>query len=287
MIAEQEYGVQLGRIKNLPPLPEISLRIVNTVNDPDVSVNDVVEVLSLSPSLVARLLGLANSAYFGYPGKISDLRKAIIQVLGLNLVKSLSLSIALNVQLDSRKCQAFDAHYYWIQALTAAVLAQKISAKSSDRLFQPAAVYTSGLLLNIGILAGVYLFPEKMQEILERCQQSGSSVKAEIHTAIGLTHYQLGYLLLNRWRLPLLYQVVAKEFGNPTYRGEERSLIVLHRISQNLSSSISKGKPADIGQFQTELDLLSVEAAHVLLATEQVAASVNDIQELAAIICGS
>lgn len=282
--SELDYRIQLGKVKNLPPLPEVSLRIMNAVNNPDVSVDEVVEVLSLSPSLVARLLGLANSAYFGYSGKINDLRKAIIQVLGLNLVKSLSLSIALNVQLDTRKCQAFDAHFYWLQALTTAVLAQKLSAKTQSDVLQPATVYTSGLLLNIGVLAAVYLFPETMQEIFARCQQSGQSLKEGVCNAIGVSHYKLGYLLLNRWRLPTIYQTVVKEFENPDFGESEMSLISLHRVSQAMASLINKGVTVDIDLYKAELDLLSIPAGYATAVVEQIVTSRDDIQELATII---
>jgi hypothetical protein len=57
---------------------------------------------------VGRLLGLANSAYFGCTTEITDLRVAIIRVLGLNLVRSLTIGVLLNMELDTRKCSQFN-----------------------------------------------------------------------------------------------------------------------------------------------------------------------------------
>lgn len=282
--SEQEYEAQLGKIKNLPTLPEASLRIMNAVNDPEVSVDEVVDVLFLSPSLVARLMGLANSAYFCYPGKITDLRVAIIRVLGLNLVKSLALGIALNVQLDAKKCQAFDQHFYWVHALTTAVLAQKLAAKSDLDLPRPETIYTSGLLLNIGELVVAFLFPEKMQEILSRCQQSGQSLHDGIRNALGVGHFKLGYILLSHWHVPAPYQTIVKELDNDGYDGELMPLLVLLRLSHGIAAIIARGLPIDMAEYKNELDWLVISVDHASMVVDRVAANRNDIAELAAVI---
>ena len=106
--------LQINKLKNLPALPEASTRILDAINDPEIPIEQLAEVLSLSPSVVARLLGLANSAYFGQSRTISSLPTAIFQVLGLDLVKTLTLGIILNVQFDTRKCQSFDTKYFWM-----------------------------------------------------------------------------------------------------------------------------------------------------------------------------
>ncbi|WP_305907729.1 HDOD domain-containing protein [Methylomarinum sp. Ch1-1] len=286
MNSKQDYQLRLNRIKNLPPLPEASLRIIDAVNDPDISVNELVDVLSLSPSLVARLLGLANSAYFGCSGKISDLRKAIIQVLGLNLVKSLSLSIALNVHLDIRKCPGFNADDHWSQALMTAVFAQKLSSKNQNEFDSSATVYTSGLLLNIGMLVAVFLFPESMNDIFGRSDKSIHYVHENIRHSFGVTHYRLGYLLLNKWRLPPVYQAVLKEFDNPGYRGKVAQLIELIKLSQALTITINSDAPFTLSDYQVALDRLSLSAEDLIAAIDEVKEHKNNIRELAAIISG-
>jgi HD-like signal output (HDOD) protein len=284
--SEQDCQLQLYKIKNLPPLPEASLRILSAVNDPEITINELVEVLSLSPSLVARLLGLANSAYFGQAGQIKDLRKAIIQVLGLNLVKSFSLSIALNVQLDTKKCSTFRSDYHWSRSLTTAVLAQKLSVSIKDELMLPTTVYTSGLLLNIGILVAVFLFPEGMNDIFINCEKSNTSVVTGIRQKFGEDSFKLGFHLLNKWHLPVVYQNVLKEFGTPDYSGDEKRLIVLLQLSQSLSKIINEGKPLEISQFYAMLNDLPLSSEKLISVVKEIVDSRKDIQELAAIISG-
>lgn len=286
MKPEHETLLQLNKIKNLPPLPEVSVKIIQLVNDPDVAVKQMVEVLSLSPSLVARILGLANSAYFGCAGTIFDLRTAIIR-LGLNLVKSLSLSIALNVQLDARKCPAFDVDYYWHHSLVCAVLAQKISAKTrftGDAITQ-STVYTSALLLNIGMLLLAFLIPERLQEILVQYEDSGDSLHDEIRRSLGASHYQFGYHLLHQWGLPQLYQNVLRNFESSSAQKDEMQLISLQQLSQSIAGLILDEVQIEIADFQSTAEQLGLSVEQLSSAVQFVADSKNQIKELAAIIC--
>ena len=54
MNKENDILLEISKIKNLPPLPESSIRIISAVNDPDIPVDALVDVLALSPVLVAR-----------------------------------------------------------------------------------------------------------------------------------------------------------------------------------------------------------------------------------------
>ena len=273
-------------IKNLPPLPELSLKIINTMNDPDVSVDDVVKVISVCPTLVARLLGLANSAYFGRSVPINDLRIAIIQVLGLNLVKSLSLSLALNVALDTQACPSFDSEYYWAKAFLRAVLAQKLADRSNHELLEPNIVYTSALLLDIGMLVAIYLAPEELDKMFDLCDKDEQCLNEAIVSYLGEEHYYLGYQLLNRWHLPEIYKVSFKEFCNNDYSGLEKHLLGILRLSQRLTVPIMNDEELDLSEYQNDLTEFPWLESKFDAIVEEVVENKQEIQELASLISG-
>ena len=130
----QSIQLKINRLKSLPALPEASVKILEAIQNPDISIEQLAEVLALSPGLVARLLGLANSAYFGQARQIKDLRTAIVQVLGLQLAKSLTVGIVLNVQIDANRCKGFDTHAFWMHSLLTAMAAQKLVAFSPSNV---------------------------------------------------------------------------------------------------------------------------------------------------------
>ncbi|PPD35689.1 MAG: hypothetical protein CTY19_01170 [Methylomonas sp.] len=208
----QSVQLQINQIKNLPALPEASVKILEAINDPDIEIRKLVNVISLSPGLVARLLGLANSAFFGQIRQIDDLETAVVRVLGLQLVRSLTLGVLLNVQLDPKQCKGFDSLSFWTYSLMTAVAAQKLADRGNWQGLSAANAYTNGLLLNIGLLVMAYIFPNELDDILLNESKNFLQIETEILEGIGLTHYQMGYMLLKKWQVPEMYQTALQDF---------------------------------------------------------------------------
>jgi HD-like signal output (HDOD) protein len=286
MSSAEKMALEIAKIKNLPPLPEASIKIISAVNDPDISVNELVEVISLSPTLMARLLGLSNSSYFGRAGQIKDLRVAIIQVLGLNLVKSLSLSIALNVELDTSQCKLFDANFFWSHALSTALVAQKIAVHLDNELMAPNIVYTSGLLLNIGLLAAVYIFPVEMNNVFANSEQTDGAVSKQMIESFGQTQYDLAGILLERWQLPKVYQNTIKEFRRPEFEGDEKILAELLELSHSIGYYIIADNNEEMPDFSYLLNKLSLSQELVDNIIAELKENKDNINELAAVIGG-
>lgn len=281
-----QYEYLAKGIKKLPVLPATSLRIINVVNDPDISVEALVDVLSTSPSLVARLLSLANSAFFAQPTEITDLKRAIIQVLGVNLVKSLSLSIALNAQLDVAQCPAFSAEQHWTEAIHLAILMQKVIRKVPNAPCDPTTAYTTGLLNNIGRLVAVFLFPDKMQELYTRCIETDLPIDAEINREFGCFHHQLGYIVFKKWGLPVVYQNVLRNFNHIESAGSEGSLILVIRFCQKINTSMLSHQSYHLSAYQEFLQELQLSEMQLQTVVDEILGDRENIDELASIICG-
>lgn len=275
---------KINGLKNLPALPEASIRILDAVNDPDVEIEKLVEVLSLSPALVARFLGLANSAYFGQPRHIKDLRSAIIQVLGLRLVRSLAVGVVLNVQLDASKCKNFDTRYFWLHSLMTAVTAQKLAAGSRIEDISPATVYTSGLLLHIGLLVMAYLFPEELDEVLSTESKSYLAINEALSLQLGLSHYQIGYLLLNKWQLPDIYQDVLRRFDEVDWTGYSARLLSILRASQQICCALLEGHGKDDDQLELIADAAELSLELVRKVFYEIRDSQENIEKLARVL---
>lgn len=278
--------IQINKLKSLPALPEASVKILEAINDPEISIEKLANVLSLSPGLVARLLGLANSAYFGQTRPIKDLRTAIIQVLGLQLVKSLTVGIVLNVQIDTTQCKSFDSESFWLHSLLTAMAAQKLHSESGGN--SPGAattIYTGGLLLHIGLLAVVYLFPKAMDEVFASKQNDYLELSQAIGFHLGLSHYQLGYLLLNKWQLPDVYQAILNHFEDSELTVRESEQIRVLRASQQLCCLLLDEKADQQNERLLQLadnSLLPLES--ISRVFDELWQKKQNIQELAEVI---
>ena len=282
----RQISTKIAKLKNLPPLPKASSLIVTRVNDPDVDIDDLADAISASPVLVGRLLGLANSAYFGRAGQVNDVRVAIIQVLGLNLVKSLAISIVLNVQLDVTQCGHFNGEKFWVNALLTATLAQKISHLIKDDNVNSSTVYTAGLLLNIGLIAAVYLFPQEMNEILSDDSENALSLQQRMTATIGLDHYQIGAILLKRWQLPEIYQTAIQQYTSPEYQGSTLALIKLLRICSRFSKHLYREREIETILVDEVLNDMGLSGKELESVLDGVLHKLDDLNELAITISG-
>jgi HD-like signal output (HDOD) protein len=286
MILEKDITLEITKIKNLPPLPEESMRIISAVNDPDISIQALVNVIYLSPTLSARLLGLANSAYFGRTVEITDLRTAIIQVLGVNLVKSFALSLALSAELDTSKCKLFDADFFWSHALVTALIAQKLAVQLNDEQLEPNTVYSTGLLLNIGLLAAVCIVPEELDLVFASTDRIKGSVSTRMLKVFGQTQYKMGGMLFERWQLPKKYQTIVKKFQQPEYNGKEKRLILLLELCHWVSVYIVTDKHEQMPDFSDLLNRVSLSAELLATTVAEVVTSKDNIKDLASVISG-
>ena len=274
--------LQINKLKNLPALPEASSRILDAINDAEIPIEKLAEVLSLSPGVVARLLGLANSAYFGQSRSISNLPTAIFEVLGLDLVKTLTLGIVLNVQFDTSKCQGFDTKYFWMRSLLTALAAQKLANNQKQLELSASTAYTSGLLLNIGVLILGYLSPQELSEIIQRSLQNQSFVSEEIRQHLGISHFHLGSYLLQKWQLSPMFPLILNHFEDPDFSGPEKPFINLLNFSQQLSYRLLHKDEVDLVEIESLGKNLALSTTNLPRIVDQLLEKRESIENLAA-----
>src|ERR1700733_10146606 len=84
----------IGKVSNLPTLPEVTARIVELVQDPRSTAAQLHHLVSNDPALASRILKTVNSAFYGVPGQIGSMERAIV-LLGLNAGKKIAVAASL------------------------------------------------------------------------------------------------------------------------------------------------------------------------------------------------
>ncbi len=158
--------LEIQKIDYLPPMPSIAQEILIACNDDTSDMDDIVKIIKKDPALAAKIIGMANSAFFGFGRNVATLEQAVINVLGLDLVKGFSLSLAMSSVFDPKKCANFDIKRYWCSAfLTAELATGFVNHIDSKQALDPNQLYLYGLLHNIGILVLADRFPNIMSEL--------------------------------------------------------------------------------------------------------------------------
>jgi len=155
-------------IQALPPLPATAQEILTCFGDEFIDADKVAAVVNGDPGICAKLLGLANSAYFGLAEPVNDIGEAISRVLGVDTVRSLVLAMAIQQSFNSRECPEFDVVRFWMQSLMAAECCKKIATadENADDAERDLA-YSAGLCHNLGLMALTHIEPARTNAVLK------------------------------------------------------------------------------------------------------------------------
>jgi HD-like signal output (HDOD) protein len=211
-------------LDSLPTLPLVALRLGEVIHSRRSSVQQVAELLRADPSLSAKLLRLVNSAYFGIPGGVTDVARAI-PFVGFNTIYQLVLSVSVLETLKTPNGGRFDPKILWLHALAVASAARVIG--EDLRHSDPGSLFTAGLLHDMGKIALVKVAPDTFVKAVALAKDEGiSSVDAE--QRLGLPgHDRVGSDLARRWRLPAALSVPI-EAHHAVARPEIRERMVAH-----------------------------------------------------------
>jgi HD-like signal output (HDOD) protein len=222
-VTGSDAAVRLRQLQALAPLPVVARRLLQDLERDDLSLGQLASIIEMDPGLTARLVGLANSAYFASGRPVSSVTDAIGRVLGLDLVRNLALGIVLSGPFDTRRCSGFHAELFWFRAMGAATLAVPLSRTLGGPVDDD-WVYLGGLLHELGLLALCALCPSEMSRVFADARQAqparADPFQSRVRAALGLTPAEAGAVLARRWRLPGPVAVAMSHYAEPGYRGE-------------------------------------------------------------------
>lgn len=181
---------------DLPPLPDVLLKLENHINDPNSDLDSVAGLIQTDPVLQGRLMNLANSVlYGGGREKAEDLSTALLR-LGLKMV----LDLAYTSELPKlfKKIKSFNQLHFWKHSLAVGYLSRELSKRFLPNKEDQEICYLCGLMHDIGILVFGYLASEKYSVFVRESDKSQSLEDSEME-AFGIAHPELGARFVRRW----------------------------------------------------------------------------------------
>ena len=199
--ANPAFAALVGQITKVPTLPSIYTQITTALQSPDVSIEEIAELVAREPAVSAKLLQMVNSPLLGLRGRVTSVRDAT-NLLGLSRLRSLVLATSLFRQFDGSKCPSFSMARFEAHSLQIASWAAAI-AKGESRDKQMADMaFTASLLHNFGVLLLAANLPEAYDRVLKTAQEQRVSIAwAELQT-YGVTHAEVAGHILASWGIP-------------------------------------------------------------------------------------
>ena len=185
----------------LPTLPTIVAKIIELVEDPNTSASTLGKLISSDQVFTAKILKLANSAFYGFPRKISTVTLAIV-VLGFETLKNLGLSVSVIERFSKISANGyFDMTLFWEHSIGCGVASKMLARDFSYRI--SGEVFVAGLLHDIGKLVINQYLKSEFEEVVGLVKEEDILfIEAEERVMKGITHADVGGWLADRWNLP-------------------------------------------------------------------------------------
>lgn len=224
----------------LATLPEITTQIISVVEDPRSSAGKLHKIIAHDPSLAARMLKVVNSSFYGLPGQIGSVERAIV-LLGANAVKNIAVAASLGqIFRGVRLGEGFTARDLWLHCVAVGVTARELARTLKLPLVEEA--FFAGLVHDVGILVELQTWPEQLRSICAAAKAGGGDFCSMERQALGVDHQLLGKALAEQWKFTAPCQQVA---GNHHQPGEAevdtRALVSLVYVADTLCCKLAKG----------------------------------------------
>lgn len=264
-------GSPLERIMQsdrLPTIPAVAVRVIELVQRPDISLDELGNLIERDPALAARVLRMANSGYYGRPRSISCVRDAIL-ILGLRTVKTLALGFTLVTDLRTRQGQGLDHTWLWQRSLYAAIVARSVARRAGLRIADEA--FLGGLFHLLGVIALESALGDDYRAVAAEAGHDTARLRARETERFGVDHTRVGAALAERWNLPAGLVDAIRHAADPDRSPLETAQLVLCVHAGTAGADVILGeRPGEqLAALRTACQRLGLasEAAEEIVAT--------------------
>jgi len=255
---------RVQQIEAMPAIPAVFLPLLELLNnsDKDVTVEEVVRLVSYDNTIAAQCVRVASSPLFGLAHSPKSIKAAVIS-LGLRRVETILLTCCLGQAFPAKKW-ILDPVVFWRHSLGCAMVCRKFSEKLGAAHGEKA--YMAGLLHDIGFMVNCLVFPKEFATAMERACKEEIPLDLAEQATMGFTHCETGQALAEKWKLSDdLTEVIAYHHAIE-HSNKAQPLVALVHLSDLLCRMRNLG----YGYYERQkVDLISDPAWAILLREHQ------------------
>ncbi len=264
-IAESVIGI--------PTLPTVVSRMIDLIDNPKTSASSLASLISSDQALTARILKMANSAYYGFPREIFSVDTAIV-VMGFNAIKDLGLSLSVyNMVRDAVSLEGFNVTSYWEHSVgcgtASRLLAKRFCPEAAGEAF------VAGLLHDIGkVIMNKYLGKEFI-EIMERTAKGEELLETE-REVLDTDHGEIGSWLTNKWNLPDVITQCAKYHHIPENSDDHKVTAAIVGLSDYICHINNVGNKRSLQEIKPDENTMAIFRDNNIELDDEVIADVSE-----------
>lgn len=212
LLGSPELRKIVGAVGELPSLSATYTDLTNALKDPKTSIRQVADIIERDIAMSAKVLQLANSAFFGLARRVTSLQSAV-SYLGMEIIKNLALTYEIfrvfvpDSRVPQSVCDLIQQH-----AIRTAAIAGVLPVEWGTR----DVTVVAALLHDIGSLVLASSMPDKFSSILSRANERGCKQFEAEEELLGISHAEIGAYLLGLWGIPNLAVEAVAHHHHPT-----------------------------------------------------------------------
>jgi len=206
--------------------PEVAAQMLELVSDPDAGMKDFADLIKTDAGLAARLLKLANSAFFAQRDPVTQIDRACV-ILGLARLRAVALGFQLGRASSDPDSEI--ARKVWGESVFRACLASKVAERSCPTL--AAEAFVVGLMADCGVALTHKLIGDAYLDIIEDSSPPATTFDREFKE-LEFTHVDVASVLMRRWRIPdLIAKPIAWHHTLPGQSASKDPVHSLHKVA--------------------------------------------------------
>jgi HD-like signal output (HDOD) protein len=190
----------ISRIDSLPSLPSLYVDLLEELKSPDASIQKVGEIISKDVAMTAKILHLANSAFFGLGQHVANIHRAL-NCLGMETVKALVITVQIFSEYSRAAKTGFPLSALWDHSMGTGVFARMIAREENQEPGPVSNIFMAGLLHDVGKLVLTVSLPERYRDVMVLVNEAGKTYYEAEQEVLGTTHSQVGAYLMGLWGL--------------------------------------------------------------------------------------
>ena len=217
----------ISNTASLPAMPEVMLKVQKMIQHPGTSPAQLAKILETDPSMVAGILKVANSAYYGFRGKVSTIQHASALFGTRRLAELITAMSAGGVLGKAMEGYGLAAGDMWRHSITVACTASEIAAAvASDALD---SAYMAGLLHDMGkIILDPYVRKRRLLFDHYFSSHPEKTIQDAERDILGFDHAVIAAILCEKWNLPKSISFGIRHHHQPSSAGDHQLSHIVH-----------------------------------------------------------
>lgn len=214
MDGQKSIRSKLENISSLPTLPTVIERITRLLQNPKTSAEEIGKAITIDQALASKVLKLVNSAFYGFPGKISTITHAIV-ILGFSTVKNIVLTTSIfdTFRNKGKEMAGFDMEQFWMHSIACGAASQSIAKYLGSS--EKEECFIAGLIHDLGKIILCQYLPDDFRAVLSASNHHSNLFFENELRLFDVTHQEIGGILAEKWNLPKNLQNAVKYHHNP------------------------------------------------------------------------